>query len=104
MTSPVAPIVGLGLRALEMVLQRAKNMDPEKRAAACRWRARLLDLEAEAVAIEAKHHDLSSLTGDKESRTFHLRRARKLFRKKDRLRGRALWWSMRAKKWEAQIK
>jgi hypothetical protein len=103
MTSPVAPIVGLGLRALELVLQRA-GRDPAARAAACNHRARLLELEADVVSIEAKHHDLSSLTGDKESRRFHLRRARKLFRKKDRLRSRSLWWSMRAKKWEHSTK
>ena len=93
------PPVGLILR----VISRAASLirvDPKKRAASCRAKAKALESAAMVAGWDARHHELSSLTGERDSWPFHLRRARKLYRKRDRLQARALRWSMRAKKWE----
>ena len=104
MSAPaVGPLVNAGLRIFEALLPRMKR-DPATRAGISAARAKLLADTADAAEVDARHHELSSLTGDKQSQGFHLPRARRLFRKRDRLRRRSLWWSMRAKKWEHSIK
>jgi len=98
MTTPLDPFVGLGLRIFDAIKQRGEK-DPAKKAAVAAARSRLLGESANELEDQAKVHELASLTGDTQSRRFHLRRARKLFRKRDRLRSRSLWWGLRAARW-----
>lgn len=96
-----AKLLGLGRRALDALLS-LREKDPKKKAAVSRARGVVLIGEADRVEETAKGHELSALTGDNQSRRFHLRRARRLFRKRDRLRTRAHWWTLRASKWESK--
>jgi hypothetical protein len=93
-------LLGLGQRALDALLQ-IRERDPKKKAAVSLARSQVLTAEADHVETEAKGHELNSLSGDNQSRRFHLRRARRLFRKRDRLRTRSHWWALRAARWSA---
>ena len=93
-----APLIRLGQKALD-ALVLIRERDPKKKASVSQARAKVLSGEADHVEGLAKGHELNSLTGDKQTRRFHLRRARMLFRKRDRLRMRSHWWGLRAARW-----